>query len=126
MTHKIQGFETSSDGTTVIVVCSSLTGEEIQSRVAYNFVLGEFVTEIGGLGAFIDWMTQPTGYFVVIGAPLLLLAGMQSWLLIDEYLLYRKKKYFGVLSDEEREEWEALQIAQSEETPSDEEEVSKE
>ena len=118
LTHKIQSFETDETGVSIIVVCSDIT-EEVQGRIAYNFVMGKHVTTIGGLGGFIDFMTQPTGYFVVIGIPVLLLVGMQSWLIIDEYLLYRKKKYFGVLSDEEREEWEAQQEAQAEEVPLD-------
>ena len=113
LTHKIQAFETDSDGIAIIVVGSSETGEA-QGRIAYNFVMGKQVTAIGGLGGFIDWMTEPAGYFVVIGIPLLLLAGMQIWLIIDEYLIYRKKKYFGVLSEEERAEWEAMQAAQAE------------
>lgn len=125
LTHKIQAFDKDETGVTVIVVCSNIT-EEVQGRIASNFVMGKHVTTIGGLGGFIDFMTRPTGYFVVIGIPVLLLVGMQSWLIIDEYLLYRKKKYFGVLSEEERAEWEALQEVLKDESPQDTTDGSKE
>ena len=38
LTHKIQAFETGADGITVIVVGSNMT-EEVQGRIAYNFVI---------------------------------------------------------------------------------------
>lgn len=105
VTHKIRELTTDAEGNPGFITYGTTTGENDESVVTYEFVLGQYQTTLPGLGQFFSFLKTTPGYIVCIFLPFLLLIIIQG---VNSIRLFRRYK------KEQLEEMEAERLAHQE------------
>ena len=105
VTHKIRELTTDAEGNPGFITYGTTTGENDESVVTYEFVLGQYQMTLPGLGQFFSFLKTIPGYIVCIFLPFLLLIIIQG---VNSIRLFRRYK------KEQLEEMEAERLAHQE------------
>ncbi len=103
VTHKIQERTTDENGNPGFVTYGTTTGENDESIVTYDFVLGKYQTKLPGVGKFFQFLKTTPGYIVCIFLPFLLLILVQGINSIRLFKRYKKEQLADIEAQREQE-----------------------
>ena len=108
VTHKIRELTTDENGNPGFVTYGTTTGENDESIVTYDFVLGKYQFRLPGVGKFFQFLKTTPGYIVCIFLPFLLLILVQG---INSIRLFRRYKQEQLAEIEAQREQEKAELA---------------
>ena len=91
ITHKIKE-KAIIDGCPSFITYGTTTGDEDDSPVAYNYVLGEYKFKISKAGYFVDFLKTVPGYIVCIFCPFCFLLILQGTSVVRAYKAYKAEQ----------------------------------
>lgn len=97
ITHKIRQVTTDAEGNPGFITYGTTTGTDDETIVTYPYVLGQYQSQIPGLGTFFNFLKTTPGYFVCIFTPFMLI------------ILYEGIKFFNLFRRYKKEQMEAMQ-----------------
>lgn len=97
VTHKIRKLTTDAEGNPGFVTYGTTTGVDDETVVTYPYVLGQYQSQIPGLGTFFNFLKTTPGYFVCIFIPFMLI------------ILYEGVKFFNLFRRYKKEQMEEMQ-----------------
>jgi len=97
ITHKIRTLTTDAEGNPGFVTYGTTTGADDETVVTYPYVLGKYQGHLAGVGTFFNFLKTPTGYFVCIFVPFVLI------------ILYEGVKFFALFRQYKKEQMAAMQ-----------------
>lgn len=89
VTHKIRSCTVDAEGNPGFITYGTTTNVDDNAIVRYPYILGKYQTHIPKLGLFFNFLKTPTGYFVCIFIPFMLLIINQG---VGVYNLFRRYK----------------------------------
>ena len=89
ITHKIRRLTTDAQGSPGFVTYGTTTDNDDRTVVTYPYVMGKYIGHLTGVGTFFHFLKTPTGYFVCIFIPFMLLIIYQG---IDFVRIFRRYK----------------------------------
>ena len=108
VTHKIRELTTDENGNPGFITYGTTTGENDESIVTYDFVLGKYQFRLPGVGKFFQFLKTTPGYIVCIFLPFLLLILVQG---INSIRLFRRYKQEQLAEIEAQREQEKAELA---------------
>lgn len=108
VTHKIRERTTDENGNPGFITYGTTTGENDETIVTYDFVLGKYQTKLPGVGTFFQFLKTTPGYIVCIFLPFLLLILVQG---INSIRLFRRYKQEQLAEMEAQREQEKAELA---------------
>lgn len=108
VTHKIRELTTDENGNPGFITYGTTTGENDESIVTYDFVLGKYQFRLPGVGKFFQFLKTTPGYIVCIFLPFLLLILVQG---INSIQLFRRYKQEQLAEIEAQREQEKAELA---------------
>lgn len=108
VTHKIRELTTDENGNPGFITYGTTTGENDETIVTYDFVLGKYQTRLPGVGTFFQFLKTTPGYIVCIFLPFLLLILVQG---INSIRLFRRYKQEQLAELEAQREQEKAELA---------------
>ena len=103
VTHKIRELTTDENGNPGFVTYGTTTGENDESIVTYDFVLGKYQTRLPGVGKFFQFLKTTPGYIVCIFLPFLLLILVQGFNSIRLFRRYKQEQLAEIEAQREQE-----------------------
>ena len=103
VTHKIRELTTDENGNPGFVTYGTTTGENDESIVTYDFVLGKYQTRLPGVGTFFQFLKTTPGYIVCIFLPFLLLILVQGFNSIRLFRRYKQEQLAELEAQREQE-----------------------
>ncbi len=100
VTHKIREVTEDADGAPAFRTYGTTTGENDETLVPFNYVLGKYRFRLPGAGRFLEFLKTPAGYISVILVPFLLIIALQCANFVKLYRRYRAEQ--RAEADEER------------------------
>ena len=97
ITHKIRKVTTDAEGNPGFVTYGTTTDVDDETIVTYPYVLGQYQSQIPGLGTFFNFLKTTPGYFVCIFTPFMLI------------ILYEGVKFFNLFRRYKKEQMEEMQ-----------------
>lgn len=97
ITHKIRKVTTDAEGNPGFITYGTTTGTDDETIVTYPYVLGQYQSNIPGLGIFFNFLKTTPGYFVCIFTPFMLI------------ILYEGLKFFNLFRRYRQEQLEEMQ-----------------
>lgn len=97
ITHKIRKVTTDAEGNPGFITYGTTTGTDDETIVTYPYVLGQYQSNIPGLGIFFNFLKTTPGYFVCIFTPFMLI------------ILYEGLKFFNLFRRYKQEQLEEMQ-----------------
>lgn len=108
VTHKIRERTTDENGNPGFVTYGTTTGENDETIVTYDFVLGKYQARLPGVGKFFQFFKTTPGYIVCIFLPFLLLILVQG---VNSIRLFRRYKQEQLAELEAQREQEKAELA---------------
>ena len=109
VTHKIRERTTDENGNPGFITYGTTTGENDETIVTYDFVLGKYQTKLPGVGKFFQFLKTTPGYIVCIFLPFLLLILVQG---INSIRLFKRYKQEQLAEIEAQREQERAELAE--------------
>ena len=103
VTHKIRERTTDENGNPGFITYGTTTGENDESIVTYDFVLGKYQTKLPGVGKFFQFLKTTPGYIVCIFLPFLLLILVQGFNSIRLFRRYKQEQLAELEAQREQE-----------------------
>ena len=103
VTHKIRERTTDENGNPGFITYGTTTGENDESIVTYDFVLGKYQTRLPGVGKFFQFLKTTPGYIVCIFLPFLLLILVQGFNSIRLFRRYKQEQLAELEAQREQE-----------------------
>lgn len=97
ITHKIRIVTTDVDNNPGFITYGTTTNTDDETIVTYPYVLGQYQSQIPGLGTFFNFLKTTPGYFVCIFTPFMLI------------ILYEGVKFFNLFRRYRKEQMEEMQ-----------------
>ena len=97
VTHKIRSLTTDAEGNPAFITYGTTTGVDDETVVTYPYVLGQYQTQIPGLGTFFNFLKTTPGYFVCIFTPFMLI------------IIYEAVKFFNLFRQYKQEQMDQMQ-----------------
>ena len=99
VTHKIRALTTDAEGRPGFITYGTTTGVDDATIVTYPYVLGQYKSNIPGLGTFFNFLKTTPGYFICIFTPFMLIILFEG---LKFFNLFRR--YKGEQMDEMKAE----------------------
>lgn len=103
VTHKIRERTTDENGNPGFITYGTTTGENDETIVTYDFVLGKYQTKLPGVGKFFQFLKTTPGYIVCIFLPFLLLILVQGFNSIRLFRRYKQEQLAELEAQREQE-----------------------
>lgn len=103
VTHKIRELTTDENGNPGFITYGTTTGENDETIVTYDFVLGKYQTKLPGVGTFFQFLKTTPGYIVCIFLPFLLLILLQGFNSIRLFRRYKQEQLAEIEAQREQE-----------------------
>lgn len=103
VTHKIRELTTDENGNPGFITYGTTTGENDETIVTYDFVLGKYQTKLPGVGKFFQFLKTTPGYIVCIFLPFLLLILVQGFNSIRLFRRYKQEQLAELEAQREQE-----------------------
>lgn len=103
VTHKIRERTTDENGNPGFITYGTTTGENDETIVTYDFVLGKYQTRLPGVGKFFQFLKTTPGYIVCIFLPFLLLILVQGFNSIRLFRRYKQEQLAELEAQREQE-----------------------
>lgn len=103
VTHKIRERTTDGNGNPGFITYGTTTGENDETIVTYDFVLGKYQTKLPGVGKFFQFLKTTPGYIVCIFLPFLLLILVQGFNSIRLFRRYKQEQLAELEAQREQE-----------------------
>lgn len=103
VTHKIRERTTDENGNPGFITYGTTTGENDETIVTYDFVLGKYQTKLPGVGKFFQFLKTMPGYIVCIFLPFLLLILVQGFNSIRLFRRYKQEQLAELEAQREQE-----------------------
>ena len=103
VTHKIRERTTDENGNPGFITYGTTTGENDESIVTYDFVLGKYQAKLPGVGTFFQFLKTTPGYIVCIFLPFLLLILVQGFNSIWLFKRYKQEQLAELEAQREQE-----------------------
>lgn len=97
ITHKIRKLTTDAEGNPGFVTYGTTTDTDDETIVTYPYVLGQYQSNVPGLGTFFNFLKTTPGYFVCIFTPFMLI------------ILYEGLKFFNLFRRYKKEQMDEMQ-----------------
>ncbi len=97
ITHKIRKVTTDAEGNPGFITYGTTTDVDDDTIVTYPYVLGQYKSNIPGLGTFFNFLKTTPGYFVCIFTPFMLI------------IIYEGVKFFNLFRRYRNEQMEEMQ-----------------
>ena len=97
VTHKIRRLTTDAEGNPAFVTYGTTTDTDDETVVTYPYVLGQYQSQVPGLGAFFHFLKTAPGYFVCIFTPFMLI------------IVYEAVKFFNLFRKYKQEQMDQMQ-----------------
>lgn len=97
ITHKIRKLTTDAEGNRGFITYGTTTNTDDDTIVTFPYVLGQYKSQIPGLGTFFNFLKTTPGYFVCIFTPFMLI------------ILYEGVKFFNLFRRYRREQMEEME-----------------
>lgn len=108
VTHKIRERTTDENGNPGFITYGTTTGENDETIVTYDFVLGKYQARLPGVGKFFQFLKTTPGYIVCIFLPFLLLILVQG---VNSIRLFKRYKQEQLAELEAQREQEKAELA---------------
>ena len=102
ITHKIRKRTTDAEGNPGFITYGTTTDTDDETIVTYPYVLGQYQSQVPGLGTFFNFLKTTPGYFVCILTPFMLI------------ILYEGVKFFNLFRRYKQEQMQELQAEKDE------------
>lgn len=93
LTHKIRALTTDESGAPCFITYGTTTDVNDESKVAYNFVMGKYVTHIPKAGDFFYFLKSTQGYILCIFLPFMLLILLQALNSLKLFRQYKREQF---------------------------------
>lgn len=97
ITHKIRKLVIDAEGNPGFITYGTTTDVDDETIVTYPYVLGQYQSNIPGLGTFFNFLKTTPGYFLCIFTPFMLI------------ILYEGVKFFNLFRRYKKEQMEQMQ-----------------
>ena len=111
ITHKIRKVTTDAEGNPGFVTYGTTTDTDDETIVTYPYVLGQYQSQIPGLGIFFNFLKTTPGYFVCIFTPFMLIILYEGLKFFNLFRRYKKEQMEEMQAEKDKIEAEKLENA---------------
>ena len=111
ITHKIRKVTTDAEGNPGFVTYGTTTDTDDETIVTYPYVLGQYQSQIPGLGTFFNFLKTTPGYFVCIFTPFMLIILYEGVKFFNLFRRYKKEQMDEMQAERDKIEAEKLENA---------------
>lgn len=102
LTHKIRRIAKTADGDPGFITYGTTTDTNDEAVVTYSYVLGKYTGKLAGWGRFFQFIKTPTGYFLCIFLPFMLIIAYEGTKIFVLLRRYRKEQLDEVQAERDR------------------------
>ena len=102
ITHKIRTLTYDAEGNPGFITYGTTTDTNDETIVTYPYVLGQYQSNIPGLGTFFNFVKSTPGYFICIFTPFMLIIVIEAVKFFRTFRQYRREQQDEIQAEREK------------------------